>query len=195
MEDKKFTMGVKHLTYNAEMRKRRESMRLTQKQLEEMCELGKQSITRIEGFKLWPGEKEQAIIASALNTEIDILFPKWMKAFKIKRSSFSTEHIITERLLPNMVKNLELPSHIDNTEEQIDEEFLRKNIKDILGTLSDSEARVLKMRFGLSGEKSMYLEEVGHKFGVTRERIRQIEAKALRKLRPPSKERHLKEFL
>ena len=65
----------------------------------------------------------------------------------------------------------------------------------MLHALSDREARVLKMRFGLEGQRPMTLEEVGKKFGVTRERIRQIEAKALRKLKHPSRRKKLQDFL
>jgi RNA polymerase primary sigma factor len=73
--------------------------------------------------------------------------------------------------------------------------MLKENVDEVLNALSDREARVLKMRFGLNGSRPMTLEEVGQKFGVTRERIRQIEAKALRKLRHPSKRKRLQDFL
>ena len=65
----------------------------------------------------------------------------------------------------------------------------------MLHTLTDREARVLQLRFGLEDGRSRTLEEVGREFGVTRERIRQIEAKALRKLRHPTRSRKLKDFL
>ena len=65
----------------------------------------------------------------------------------------------------------------------------------MLGTLSDREGRVLQLRFGLEDGRSRTLEEVGREFGVTRERIRQIEAKALRKLRHPTRSRKLRDFL
>lgn len=74
-------------------------------------------------------------------------------------------------------------------------QMLRENVNEVLGALSDREAKVLRMRFGLSGNKTMTLEEVGRKFGVTRERIRQIEAKALRKLKHPSRRKKLQDFL
>lgn len=73
--------------------------------------------------------------------------------------------------------------------------LLRENIEEVLRALSDREARVLKMRFGLSGGRAMTLEEVGKEFGVTRERIRQIESKALRKLKHPSKRKMLQDYL
>ena len=68
-------------------------------------------------------------------------------------------------------------------------------VDDVLYTLSDREARVLQLRFGLEDGRSRTLEEGGRDFGVTRERIRQIEAKALRKLRHPSRSKKLKDFL
>ena len=73
--------------------------------------------------------------------------------------------------------------------------LLKENVNEVLQALSDREARVLKMRFGLDGQRPMTLEEVGKKFGVTRERIRQIEAKALRKLKHPSRRKKLQDFL
>jgi len=65
----------------------------------------------------------------------------------------------------------------------------------VLSTLTDRERRVLQLRFGLEDGRSRTLEEVGREFGVTRERIRQIEAKALRKLRHPTRSRKLRDFL
>ncbi len=74
-------------------------------------------------------------------------------------------------------------------------ELLREQIKDVLGFLTDREREVLEMRFGLKDGKDHTLEEVGRNFGVTRERIRQIEAKALRKLRHPSRSKALRDYL
>ena len=65
----------------------------------------------------------------------------------------------------------------------------------MLASLTSRERRVLQLRFGLEDGRSRTLEEVGREFGVTRERIRQIEAKALRKLRHPSRSRKLKDYL
>jgi len=79
--------------------------------------------------------------------------------------------------------------------EATSQQMLRENVEEVLSALSDREAKVLKMRFGLNDNKRMTLEEVGKKFGVTRERIRQIEAKALRKLKHPSRRKKLQDFL
>ena len=73
--------------------------------------------------------------------------------------------------------------------------LLKEQLNEVLATLTDREAKVLKLRFGLEDGKSRTLEEVGQRFDVTRERIRQIEAKALRKLRHPSRSKRVKDFL
>jgi len=73
--------------------------------------------------------------------------------------------------------------------------LLKEQVDDVLGTLSQRERRVLQLRFGLEDGRSRTLEEVGREFSVTRERIRQIEAKALRKLRHPTRSRKLRDFL
>jgi RNA polymerase primary sigma factor len=73
--------------------------------------------------------------------------------------------------------------------------MLKEQVDDVLETLSERERAVLNMRFGLDDGRARTLEEVGREFGVTRERIRQIEAKALRKLRHPSRAKKLKDFL
>ena len=72
---------------------------------------------------------------------------------------------------------------------------LKERTEQVLRSLSPREEKVVKMRFGLEDGSEHTLEEVGRVFAVTRERIRQIEAKALRKLRQPSRSRKLKEFL
>ena len=73
--------------------------------------------------------------------------------------------------------------------------LLKEQLSDVLSTLTDREEKVLRLRFGLEDGRSRTLEEVGREFAVTRERIRQIEAKALRKLRHPSRSKRLKDFL
>ena len=73
--------------------------------------------------------------------------------------------------------------------------LLKEQLNEVLATLTDREAKVLKLRFGLEDGRARTLEEVGQRFDVTRERIRQIEAKALRKLRHPSRSKKVKDFL
>jgi len=89
------------------------------------------------------------------------------------------------------VEDEETPSPIEATYKSV----LRDKIDEVLNTLSPREARILRLRFGLDSGRAFTLEEVGEKFGLTRERIRQIEGKALRQLRHPHKAKELKDFL
>ena len=79
--------------------------------------------------------------------------------------------------------------------ESTSKQLMHENLEEALGSLTERESKVLRMRFGLDGSKPLTLEEVGKVFGVTRERIRQIESKALRKLRHPSRRRKLQDYL
>jgi RNA polymerase primary sigma factor len=74
-------------------------------------------------------------------------------------------------------------------------QLLKEQVGDVLDSLTLRERKVLQLRFGIVDGRSRTLEEVGREFGVTRERVRQIEAKALRKLRHPSRSKKLKDFL
>ena len=85
--------------------------------------------------------------------------------------------------------------HNMSPEDYTTNELLKDEIDDILLTLTEREEKVIRLRFGLEDGKARTLEEVGQMFGVTRERIRQIEAKALRKLRHPSRSRKLKDYM
>jgi RNA polymerase primary sigma factor len=93
--------------------------------------------------------------------------------------------------LGDFVEDRNAPAPADVATSQI----LKEQIQEVLLTLSDREARVLQLRFGLEDGRGQTLEEVGREFGVTRERIRQIEAKALRKLRHSSRSRKLRDFM
>ncbi|PIR58667.1 MAG: RNA polymerase sigma factor RpoD [Candidatus Pacebacteria bacterium CG10_big_fil_rev_8_21_14_0_10_56_10] len=120
---------------------------------------------------------------------------KVREIFKISQNTTSLESPVgdseDDSVLGDFIADYRQVSPYESTSQQM----LRENIDEVLEALSDREARVLKMRFGLKGGKAMTLEEVGKKFGVTRERIRQIEAKALRKLRHPSRRKRLHDFL
>ncbi len=70
-----------------------------------------------------------------------------------------------------------------------------RDLEEVLATLTPREARILRLRFGLQNGQSYTLEEVGQKFGLTRERIRQIEGRALRRLRHPRRSRQLRDYL
>ncbi len=114
--------------------------------------------------------------------------------FKIAQETTSLEKPVgneEDSFLGDFIQDTSQPSPYDSASKQ----FLKENIEEVFQTLSEREAKVLKMRFGLAGYRSMTLEEVGREFGVTRERIRQIEAKALRRLKHPSRRKKLQDYL
>ncbi|MFW5998681.1 MAG: RNA polymerase sigma factor RpoD [Halanaerobiaceae bacterium] len=93
--------------------------------------------------------------------------------------------------LGDFIENEESPI----PDEAITNELLREELEKVLDTLTNREKRILELRFGIDDDRPRTLEEVGKQFGVTRERIRQIEAKALRKLRHPTRSKQLKDYL
>ncbi len=125
--------------------------------------------------------------------KMDIPIHKVRKIIKIAQEPISLETPIGEEEdshLSDFIEDKVIPSPPDT----VIHINLREQIGDALRTLTDREAKVLKMRFGLGDGNEHTLEEVGQQFKVTRERIRQIEAKALRKLKHPSRSRKLKSF-
>ena len=121
-------------------------------------------------------EPQPEEIAKEMDTSVD----RVREIMKIAQEPVSLETPIGEE------EDSHLGDFIEDHDEQLDE---------VLETLTVREKKVLELRFGLEDGRSRTLEEVGQHFGVTRERIRQIEAKALRKLRHPSRSKRLKDFL
>jgi RNA polymerase primary sigma factor len=128
-------------------------------------------------------------LADAL--ELDPSKVKWM--FKVSRNPVSLESPVgdEETELGMLVEDDRSPSPAQIVYYQM----LRERINQVLATLTPREARILRLRFGLDCDRPYTLEEVGQKFGLTRERIRQIEGKALRRLRHPRQARMLREYL
>jgi RNA polymerase primary sigma factor len=138
-------------------------------------------------FNREPTEKELA-------EKLEITEEKVMEVIKISQEPVSLETPIGEEEdshLGDFVPDERMMS----PEAYATAELLKEELDDVLSSLTEREARVLKLRFGLEDGQSRTLEEVGKLFGVTRERIRQIEAKALRKMRHPSRSKKLKDFL
>jgi len=132
--------------------------------------------------------------AEEIADEMGIDIPKVRQVLKISQKTTSLETPIgddEDSYLGDFIPDETQASPYDLTSKTL----LKENLKEVLGALSDRESRVLKMRFGVDGKRPMTLEEVGREFGVTRERIRQIEAKALKKLKHPSKRKKLQDFL
>ncbi len=126
--------------------------------------------------------------------EMEITSDKVREIVKVSQLPISLESPIGEEEdspLGNTIEDRNALPPVDAASKQL----LKEQIEDVLGTLTPREQRVLQLRFGLEDGRSRTLEEVGKEFNVTRERIRQIEAKALRKLRHPSRSRKLKDYL
>jgi RNA polymerase primary sigma factor len=117
---------------------------------------------------------------------------QWM--LKVSWQPLSLEHPVGEdedSELGNFIENESAPTPSQSAYDRL----LQEKIEQLLGTLTPREARILRLRFGLQNGRSYTLEEVGQKFGLTRERIRQIEGRALRRLRHPRRSRQLRDYL
>ena len=126
--------------------------------------------------------------------ELEMPVEKVRDILKVSQEPISLETPVGEEdesNLGNFIPDDEAPS----PSEQAADTLLREHIEEVMQTLTPGEAKVLKLRFGLEDGRMRTLEEVGKEFDVTRERIRQIEAKALRKLRHPSRSKKLKDFM
>ena len=129
-----------------------------------------------------------------IGQEMDMSADKVREIAKVSQLPISLEAPIGEEEdshLGDFIEDRDALPPVDAASKQL----LKEQIDEVLGTLSPREQRVLQLRFGLEDGRSRTLEEVGREFNVTRERIRQIEAKALRKLRHPSRSRKLKDYL
>lgn len=118
----------------------------------------------------------------------------------IQKHSFYAQDVISFQGLStneegNSVDYENLIPSSQDIEEEIDNDFLKDSIKEALKTLSEREIMVINMRFGLDGGSPQTLDMIGQKLGITRERVRQIESKALRNLRHPSRSKYLKDYI
>ena len=132
--------------------------------------------------------------AEEIAQELDMSVDKVREILRVSQEPVSLETPIGEEEdshLGDFIPDDDAPSPADAASHTL----LKEQLGNVLGTLTPREEKVLRLRFGLEGGRSRTLEEVGKEFNVTRERIRQIEAKALRKLRHPSRSKKLKDFL
>ena len=132
--------------------------------------------------------------ADEISEELDMPVDKVREIMRVAQEPVSLETPIGEEEdshLGDFIPDDEAPAPADAASHTL----LRETLGDVLDSLTPREEKVLRLRFGLEDGRSRTLEEVGKEFNVTRERIRQIEAKALRKLRHPSRSKKLKDFL
>jgi RNA polymerase primary sigma factor len=139
-------------------------------------------------------EKGREPTPEELGERMDLSEDKIRKVLKIAKEPISMETPIGDDEDSHLGDFIE-DSNIDSPVDSSMEEGLREATREVLAGLTAREAKVLRMRFGIDMNTDHTLEEVGKQFDVTRERIRQIEAKALRKLRHPSRSERLRSFL
>ncbi len=151
---------------------------------------------------LTPEEADSIKTAQHDGRQVDpLLYRKWRQATgKIRNILRISQEPMSLELPVGQEESTQLGDFIEDETvvEPVDaasKQLLREQVRNVLGFLSERERQVLEMRFGLKDGKDHTLEEVGREFGVTRERIRQIEAKALRKLRHPSRSKVLRDYL
>ena len=179
--------------------------KIVRKQREMVQELGREPTDEELALELdFLTEDESALIKEAQRAgeRIDpLLFRKWRQAAgKIRNIKRISQEPMSLELPVGQEDNTQFGDFIpdDKGVEPVDaasRELLREQVRNVLGFLTERERSVIEMRFGLNDGKDHTLEEVGREFGVTRERIRQIEAKALRKLRHPSRSKALRDYL
>ena len=138
-------------------------------------------------------QREPSIEELAETCELEV--DKVLDILKRDKNIVSLDTPIKEEEDSSLVEFIPSDAHFgDVVMHEVEQNNLREKIEEVLTDLSDQEQQVLRMRFGLDDDTPKTLEEIGKVFGVTRERIRQIEAKAIRKLRHPSRLKLLKNF-
>jgi RNA polymerase primary sigma factor len=139
-------------------------------------------------------EKGREVSAAEVAKEMNMNPDKVREIMKIAQDPISLETPVGEEEdshIGDFIEDQESPAPA----EAASYELLREQLNEVLHTLTPREEQVLRLRFGLEDGRQRTLEEVGQQFNITRERIRQIEAKALRKLRHPSRSKKLKDYL
>jgi RNA polymerase primary sigma factor len=168
-------------------------------------ELGREPTSEeiaLEMELLTPEERSAILEAQGAGEAIEPLLDRKLKraASKIRRIMKIAQEPMSLEMpigsednssLGDFIEDESVPGPVDQASRQL----LKEQMQDVLDGLSDRERKVLELRFGLQDGRTRTLEEVGQEFGVTRERIRQIEAKALRKLRHPIRSRKLRDYL
>ena len=187
------------ITHNARLVDAGKERSLTQLDMVRIVGIPLYRLQSIENLRLMPIEDDMIKIACVLERPIDYLFPEPLLS-AVKVGVFSCRKV--EMAAPEVIsltkaQRLRLLSDggLETVVEKIDTELLAQRMAEVLETLSPREQLVIKRRFGLDGNGARTLEDVGSELGVTRERIRQIEDKAFRKLRHPSRSRRLKDYL
>lgn len=182
---------------NADLVKARERLGLNIKQAAERIGIHYISLGKFENLKGYPSQETQKKICGfyrqkgALMSKENV-FPEWLRYVQPKK-------LIAEKEIPkdkiislSYIDRKLLPVYDNHIREELDKRII---LEKLLNTLTEREIKILTLRFGLNGENPLSLKEVEEKFGVTRERIRQIESQTLKKLRYRAESEGLREFI
>ncbi len=172
----------------------------TMGRLSKKIKLSYSLLSKVINLHRVPSENQIIAIAIALGKPIEYLFPDILLEGTARGLFQNRTKLLDEEQVKQITRPLQSLLQITDgsfeaMEKQADMGLLHKQIDEVLSTLTPREQRVLQLRFGLEDGRSRTGEEVAKEFGVTRERIYQIERKALRKLRHPSRSRRLKDYL
>lgn len=179
-----FTIAFKMRMRNGVLQKFIESNNYTIKSFAEAVGIGYQSILEYLNLKYYPKKENRLKISNFIGKDESEVFPDFLNnkvLFETKKDG-----ILYKNVSPSYINELK-KREIESPQETLERHELKKAIKEILETLTTKEAAVIKCHFGLDGEQPLTLKEIGKKFSLTQERIRQIEKKAISKLRHPSR--------
>ena len=186
---------LRFIPYNARLIDARKERGWTQKDMSKLTGISSSHFGHIETLRAIPTQQMIEEISAALNLAQDYLFSESL--MEAMREGLFDHRVaeLEEQQLIRLTEDRRL--HINNGEmvDLADRAILKKNLAEVLDTLSPREKRIIELRFGLEDGISRSAEEVGKEFDVTRERIRQIEEKALQKMRHPSRSSKLRDFL
>lgn len=187
-------LGVTRRLYNFSLRAARLRLGLTAAQLGQRVGVSGNAVTHYENLRQYPSLERARAIADVLGVSVESIFADWLTEFKLERSPsiLDDAHFSLEEALE---AGISLPS-LPGPEEGSEREALRAALQQAMADLTHREKAVLDLRFGLSSNgETLTLEETGKHFGVTTERARQIQARALRNLRKPRLARRLLDFV
>lgn len=185
------------ITHSARLVDARKERGMTQPDIALAIGIHLYRISGIETLKVIPTAEEMVKFARVLEKPIDYLFPVELLSAVEAGVFLRRKAELTAPQVISLTEAYQLQLAYDGEDEMVksvDRKLLAERVSEVLETLKPRERWVLQLRFGLKDGRSRTLEEVGREFNVTRERIRQIEGKALRLLRHPARSRKLKDF-